>query len=384
MAADHARLVFPIFDRISAMTKLLAAIALAFAFHPSVLNALSPKSGLAPVGAPVSGTWTGDLKSWDSTLQDVVYLSLQVHRKRGFSQTGSVYKRSELAGFDVPRNNDGLRDVRFRIEREAGVFNLEGRFDGPVGAGTFRFEENPAFRNDMAKLGFPGLDDERVFSLAMHDVTTAFIKELRNLGYSDLTLDVYESMRIHDVTPEFVRDMASVGFPNLDADEAISFRIHDVSRSFVSELKSSGLGPLTPSNVVSLAIHDVDGDFIRGFTALGYTIQKPDDAISLSIHDVSPEFAGALQRLGYRRATVDQLVSLSIHDVDETYIEGLAELGYSDIPLSKLIDMSIHDVTLDFVSEIRKMGYRPSADQLVKLRIQDVSPDLLRAFADGD
>ena len=92
--------------------------------------------------------------------------------------------------------------MRFEIARDAGTIALEGRFEGGDGAGHFTFTPRPDYVQDLRQQGYGTLDDEKVFSLATHDVSRGFIRELGQLGYTRLPLDDLLNLRIHGASPE--------------------------------------------------------------------------------------------------------------------------------------------------------------------------------------
>ena len=53
-------------------------------------------------------------------------------------------------------------------------------------------------------------EDEQLFSLALCDVSVAYIKSMIAEGYR-LSLEDYQSMRIFDVTPEYIVDLQRRG-----------------------------------------------------------------------------------------------------------------------------------------------------------------------------
>jgi len=43
-----------------------------------------------------------------------------------------------------------------------------------------------------------------------------------------------------------------------------------------------------------------------------------------------------------------------------------------------MIAMRIHGAGIDFVKDVRSLGYTPTIDQLVSMRIHDVTPEYIR------
>jgi hypothetical protein len=109
------------------------------------------------------------------------------------------------------------------------------------GGGTFTFVGNPNYANELRSIGFAGnLTDEKVFSMALHDVSSAYIRDMNALGIRQDSEDKLITMRIHGVTPEYVRGFKDVGYSELSADKLVTMRIHGVSNEFARGLKDMG------------------------------------------------------------------------------------------------------------------------------------------------
>src|ERR1051325_11447640 len=124
--------------------------------------------------------------------------------------------------------------VKFDMVRDAGTIHFSGTFADGDGVGRFTFEPNRNYESTLHSLNVSGTidDDDDLFSLAMHDVSTAFIRDMQSLGYRE-NLDQYIAFRIHGVSPQFVRDLRGLGYNDLSADQLVAFRIHGVSPQFI-------------------------------------------------------------------------------------------------------------------------------------------------------
>jgi len=61
----------------------------------------------------------------------------------------------------------------------------------------------------------------------------------------------------------------------------------------------------------------------------------------------------------------------------ESYLNEM-RTEFGEIDVDELIQLRIQDVTPDYVHEIRGMGFKPSANEIVALKIQDVTPQYIR------
>src|SRR5262249_2820346 len=127
--------------------------------------------------------------------------------------------------------------VRFELVRDAGTFRLEGYLQNGTGGGNFAFTPNPSYANQLRSLGLAGnLTDEKIFTMAGHDVSGAYIRDMNALGIKTDSEDKLVTMRIHGVSPEFVRGFKDLGYSELSADKLVTMRIHGVSTDFARGL----------------------------------------------------------------------------------------------------------------------------------------------------
>ena len=61
-----------------------------------------------------------------------------------------------------------------------------------------------------------------------------------------------------------------------------------------------------------------------------------------------------------------------------SYIDGMKAAGLADVTVDQLVALKIQDVTPDYVREVRKQGLNPTADNLIAMRVQGITPDYIR------
>src|SRR5262244_1705948 len=126
---------------------------------------------------------------------------------------------SQLRGLTAAEMRADGGMARFEITRDAGTLQCEGWFKNGRGAGTFVFKPNRNYLSEMRSLGYDDLSDERMFSLALHDVRLDFVRGLMAAGYERTDVDQLVSMRIHGVTLDFISDLRSLGYDRVPTDE---------------------------------------------------------------------------------------------------------------------------------------------------------------------
>ena len=89
------------------------------------------------------------------------------------------------------------------------------------------------------------------------------------------------------------------------------------------------------------------------------------------------EYAAAYPRLA--RVTPDQLISLRIHNVTPARLREYAQLGYGSVDCNSLIDWAVHGVTPGYIRSLGAEGYaRLSPTQLTTLRVMGVTPRFIQ------
>ena len=175
--------------------------------------------------ADTTGTWAIQ----DLQVANRVQFSLQVtDGGRGNFQSSSEFDLSQVQGLTTAQmaSPSGMI-VRFDIMREAGTFICEGYFKAGNGAGTFLFKPSLSFVSQMATLGFSDATEDKLFSMAVHDVGMRYAAEIQAMGLRVPTASKLIAMKIHGVTPGYVRRIQA-RWPDVTLDQLISLRIHGI------------------------------------------------------------------------------------------------------------------------------------------------------------
>ncbi len=70
--------------------------------------------------------------------------------------------------------------------------------------------------------------------------------------------------------------------------------------------------------------------------------------------------------------------------LSSSYIDGLKAAGLTDLTPDQLIALKIQDVTPEYVREIQAQGLHPDVEKLIAMRVQNISPEYIRELhADG-
>ncbi|HKV38195.1 MAG TPA: hypothetical protein VJX67_03200 [Blastocatellia bacterium] len=281
-----------------------------------------------------------------------------------------------MTSFDVPLARlDGLvlpregrkGEVRFLLSREAGAVTFQGELKNGAGSGQFQFSPNLAFVAAISAFGYVDLPLEKLFSMAVHGVTTAFVGEVKGLGYDHPEMDQLIAMRIHEVTPKYIRALADLGYQHPPIDELIAARIQGVNRKYIEGLNSLGYTAIPVETLVAMRTGNVDLDFIQRLKELGFDLPSPERLVAMKVQGVDTQFLKDLAGLGYSRISADDMVAMKIHGVTIDFIRSLRSAGYQQIPAGELVAMKIHGVTIDCINRMKSRVMNPSVNQLINL-----------------
>ncbi len=63
-----------------------------------------------------------------------------------------------------------------------------------------------------------------------------------------------------------------------------------------------------------------------------------------------------------------------------SYIDGLKSAGLTDLTADQLIALKIQDVTPDYVRELKQQGLHPDVDEIIAMRVQGVTPEYIQGL----
>ena len=253
----------------------------------------------ATTALALDGAWTAALHDD----RDHLYLHITTGTHNNNGMTVSLAAFTSLTPSQI--NATTMTPVNFEMRREAGTIAYEGTFRNGKGAGQFTFTPDRSYIDKIRALGLTfdlegvrhrrreRTEEDDLFTLALHDVSTGFIKSMQAVGYKT-TLEKYLTMRIFNITPEYVHEMESLGLANLDEDDIITSKIHRVTPEFVREIRAEGYREISFDNLVAFRIHRVTKEFIQELRNAGYDHVPAEKLIEMKIHRIDAKFMKAM------------------------------------------------------------------------------------------
>ncbi len=281
---------------------------------------------------PITGEWKADTRPERSknTHSDVDVrsdkkggdsLHISFERSRGEknrSQHGSSFAYSDLQGLTPEQTQNGR--VSFRLVREAGTVECEGTFVNGKGTGTFTFIPDQAYLSAMNARGFDFAKsnsrhedavEERQFSAALLNVTTALADDLRSV----------------DLGP-------------LDVDDLFKASIFKVDSKFMAEMKASGFPDLKMEDLVKARIFKIDADYVRQVHQMGFSDKGFEGLVKFRIFKVTPEFLNELRAQGFDNLSAEEIVKFRIFNIDPDFIRK-AKAEDPGVTVEQMVQMKI-------------------------------------------
>ena len=154
------------------------------------------------------------------------------------------------------------------LAAEAGTFTCAGAVHSGILSGVPRFTANAEFVSRMEKMGFSGLDSDKLQAYAFLNVESAYARALQQAGIRGITTDNLIALRIFNVDPDYARSITTLGYELPDADKLIALRVQHVDAKEVREVRTLGYQP-TLDELIQMRIFHVDPDFIRRMESRG-------------------------------------------------------------------------------------------------------------------
>src|SRR5258706_6124881 len=227
----------------------------------------------------ITGEWTADMRSEKQGNDGKIHLSFE--RNKGanhHNQFGSSFDLSDLQG--LSREQTQNSKVSFRLVREAGTVECEGTFLNGKGSGTFRFTPDSGYLNAMRSRGFDfeksgsksdESAEEKQFSAALLNVTTALADDLKSADFGPLDVDDLFKAAIFKVDSKFMAEMKATGFPNLKMEHLVKARIFKIDADYVKQVKDMGFAEKADfEGLVKFRIFKITPEFLAALKAEGF------------------------------------------------------------------------------------------------------------------
>lgn len=331
----------------------------------------------AAAAAEVRGAWTASLENGK--------LEMKMSQRRGW-MNGHTFTVAELPGLTASQISSAAQTpVQFQLRREAGVITFDGIFKNGDGAGQFTFAPDANYAASLRRLGLDldnldrhgkRSDQDELFTLAVIDVSTAYINAMRAEGFN-VSLDDYTGMRAVGVTTAYVRDLEAMGLKNLDADDVTGLRAVGVTREYVQSMRD--IFPNTPiDDLTGMKAVGVTPAWIQSMRSAGVTIDSAETATGLKAVGVTPEYIREMRAI-FPQLDGEEVQGMKAVGVTPAYVREMRDAGVRIGDSDDVTSMKAVGVTAKFVQQLAAAGYRNlSAEKLTELKAVGVDEKFIR------
>jgi DNA-binding transcriptional MerR regulator len=350
---------------------LLCLLTLSLACVPASYTNDTRASDDESSSTAAQGSFTGQWLVEFRTGEDKVQVSLR-YESRGdhghsYSNTGFRIAPDALQGLTREQAMSGGTHVQFQLKRDAGAFNCEGWFKDGNGSGHFVFSADPNFAAELKRQGYGSPSPEQQFSMALSDVSLAFIAELKAQGYERPTLDQLVDSGNHGVRLDYIQGLKSLGYNLRKIDDLIEMKDHGVSLNFIRDMSALGYERIPAEQLIMLKDHGVNPDLVSTLKTAGYAQLSLNQLVQMNDHGVNKKFISEIDALGYTRLPIEQLIEMKDHGVTANFIQALKGLGYERVSVDLLIRLRDHGVSTGFIQQMKSRGYN-DLDQMIEKR----------------
>jgi len=143
--------------------------------------------------------------------------------------------------------------------------------------------------------------------------------------------------------PAFVDRMAHLGFTGFTSEKLEACTLFHIESTWVESLQSAGVSGMTTDNLIAMRIFRVDADFVRSMAALGYANLGAEKLIAFAVQGVNPAEVKQVRAMGYR-PTADELIQMRIFRVTPGFIERMKKRGFDNLTIAKLVQIRIFNL----------------------------------------
>lgn len=302
---------------------------------------------------------------------------------------------------NLPRESEG----QFTLSREAGTMVFNGKFNGNMGMGTYKFNADKSFTDYLQKENIH-IDQDDAFVFFTVNLKRSYIAMLKKQGYNELTNENLIPLAALKIDESFISGIKSNGFPNVSLEDLIPLKALDVTDAYIKDIRKSGYKDLTVSQLITFKSQGITGDYIKNSLASdGEAIaalpahSRPvaannkntnnnqnnkstsvptqmsiENLIAMKAMDISPEYINSFKKIGYK-VSDDDIIAMKSLGVTPEFIKGFESAGLGTIASGEIIALKSLGITADDVLSYKKLGYyNVTAEEVISAKSMGVTP----------
>jgi hypothetical protein len=134
--------------------------------------------------------------------------------------------------------------------------------------------------------------------------------------------------------------MDRMGYTGLDSEKLEAYAFIGVDSAWAQSIKATGIKGVNIDNLLALRIFKIDPAYIQSITALGYDLPTADQLIGLKVQGVNAEEVRQIRALGFQ-PTLDELIQIRIFHITPDFIQHMQERGLKNLTIAKLVQIRI-------------------------------------------
>lgn len=320
-------------------------------------------------GMETEGSWFAVIKGNTVNIQ---------FRNGDDNNSSTTFQLSELKGLTKDMKGE------FKLTREAGTMNFEGKFEGNNGMGTYKFTADKNFTKEMAKEGVAVADESDIMVFFMVNVKISYVKMLKKNGYKNVDKDELIPLAALGADEEYITSIKQADIPDFDLEDLIPFKSLGIDKAFIDEIRQAGYKNISADNIIALKSLGVNGKFITDFhnsTNGNDDDETGDNIITFKSMNIDKAFIDSFKALGYNDLSNDDLISFKSLNITPAYIHEFEKAGYDNLKPDDLMSLKSLNITPKYIGEFEKTGYKNiKLDDLFALKSQNVTPDLISDY----
>lgn len=323
---------------------------------------LKSETTFATADVENEGTWTATIKGNKLDIQfnsdgDKNHMS------------NSNFLLSEFTSLPRTANGD------FKLVREAGTMNFNGKFDGNTGSGHYKFAANTEFTKYLQSQGISDIEKNDELAFFMINLKKSYVTMMHRQGYKNLSKGDLIATAALGVDEPYIVSLKQNGFPGITEQELITGKAMGINGAYIGEIRKAGYPKVSFEKLVSFKAQGITGDYISKFkTARGSNR-------SATAKGTSP--ANKIHNQAFKQDeedNADDMIAYKALGVDDGYINGLKNAGLTNISSSDLTGMKAVGVTPEYVQSFKTAGYTMSSDDYLSMKALGITPEYLNGF----
>jgi hypothetical protein len=238
-------------------------------------------------GIDTEGTWFATIK------KDKIHFDFKSGKEGHNWSNSTSFPKSEFPSLPTQEKGD------FKLTRDAGTIDFNGKFDGDLGYGHYKFTATGSFKSYLQQQGIKNVKDQDMFAFFMVNVTKDYVGVVQKYGYKDISKDDLIAMAALGVDERYIRFWKSLGYDNLSPENLISSKALGIDSAYVGDIQGAGYKEINMDHLTSFKAQGINGDYIR-------KVKK------------------ARADKGERDPSPDDIVTFKAMNIDETYVKSLS------------------------------------------------------------